>query len=186
MDNKKVNKLQILSSIRQSYEQYRRRGKGSDVRCTKDSIKKYRRRDRRYQVDQGRHICRHSGRQLIRKTYLYDCISADSISASFLTAGFHAPCFIAAIRLLQTLRSRLEHTVLLSSDPVSYLKFSISLFYCLFLELNSRIIDYKTHTFTTSTPLHLIQAGTNILCITDVKFKIVLVFTHLNNLTKIR
>ena len=30
-------------------------------------LKKYRRHDRRYQVDSGRHICRPSGRQLLRK-----------------------------------------------------------------------------------------------------------------------
>ena len=52
--------------------------------------------------------------------------------------------------------------------------------------MNSRPIDYNTHPITTRTLLHRIQAGTNILCMTDVKFKVLLVFTHLNNLFKIR
>ena len=59
------------------------------------------------------------GSATLPQTCMYHCISADSISTSFLPARLHASCFIAAIRLLQFDSYLLEHG---PSSPVKVAK----------------------------------------------------------------
>ena len=63
------------------------------------------------------------------------------------------------------IRSHQADTVLPPCNPVTYLYSKLALSYFLFLECNSSTLDYKTHTLTAPTWLHLMKAGTVILCI---------------------
>ena len=147
--------------------------------------------NRRYPVDSGRQICHiqvgNSSANI--SAWLHFC----QLHFSYISAwGLLAPCFIAAMRLPQFDFCLLEH------GPRPKSRFSIkntqaasrayytALSCCIFLELNSRTIGYKTHTLTARTSLHLIKFGTNILCISDGKLKVVFSFTILINSFKNR
>ena len=72
-------------------------------------LKKYWRRDRRYQVDSGRHICRHSGRLLFCKHVCMTAILPTPFLLNFCLPVFMRPASIATIRLLQSDSYLLEH-----------------------------------------------------------------------------